>query len=109
MSDSTHEIKVLGGRPAQQFNVAEMEHRHAPNFSFVYTNIVSLSLNFFDCQVIFGQILSTDPKSMHIEDRVSVTMSIEHAKALAKGLNDTVEQYEKVHGPVRTAPLLDKV
>jgi hypothetical protein len=108
MTDST-EIKELAGKDAQQFNVAEMEHKRSQNFSFVYANNAAFSLNFYDLQITFGQIVATGPKAMHIEDLVSVSMSIEHAKALAKALNDVVGQYEKLHGSVRVAPTLEKV
>lgn len=107
MGDSA-EIK-LAGKEIQQFNVVEMEHKRSQNFAFAYTNNSAFSLNFYDLQITFGQIVATGPKAMHIEDLVSVSMSLEHAKALANALNDVVGQYEKMHGSVRTAPTLEKV
>jgi hypothetical protein len=107
--DKIDVIESIGGKPAKQFNVAEMAHRHAPSFSYIYANSASFSLNFFDIQIIFGQILSPDPTSMYVEDRVSITMTMEHARALEKALHDALEQYEKRSGPVRAAPPPDQI
>jgi len=107
--DKVDAIQSIGGKPAMQFNVAEMEHKQGPDFSYIYANSASFSLNFFDIQITFGQILSPDPKSMYIEDRVAVTMTMEHARALEKALHDGIDQYEKIHGPVRPAPPTDKI
>src|SRR5947209_3922670 len=91
------------------FNVAELEHQRAPNFVSAYSNSATFGLNFFDMTMVFGQIVSPTPLTMLIEDRVAVTMSLEHAKALLRGLQDTIAAYEKTHGPVRDTPSIEKV
>jgi hypothetical protein len=85
------------------FNVAELEHYRIPEFVSVYSNSAGFGINFFDLSIVFGQIVSPNIESMLIEDRVAVTMSIEHARALMIALQDTLAAYEKTHGQIRKA------
>jgi hypothetical protein len=83
------------------FNVAELEHYRVPDFISFYANNAGFGINFFDLSIVFGQIVSPTNESMLIEDRLAVTMSIEHAKALMMALQDMLATYEKTHGQIR--------
>ena len=85
--------------------VKDLPHRRAPGFTHFYTNNIGLAVNFYDIAFLFGQLaLDEDAKSMLMEDQAMVTMSYEHAKALVKGLQEALENYEKLHGPIRNKP-----
>jgi Protein of unknown function (DUF3467) len=87
------------------FNAKDLEHRPSPDFLRVYTNSANFGINFFDLTIVFGEMVSdTDAKGMHIENRVAVTMSLEHAQALAQALRQTLDLYETTHAPIRKAP-----
>ncbi len=91
------------------FNVAELEHYRVPDFVSVYANSAGFGINFFDLSIVFGQIVSPSNEAMLIEDRIAVTMSIEHARALMVALQDTLAAYEKTHGQIRkVAPVEPK-
>jgi hypothetical protein len=85
------------------FNAAELEHKQSPNFSRIYTNSAGFGVNFFDLTIMFGEMVQ-DPGGMHIEDRVAVTMSLEHANALAQALRQAIDLYETSHAPIRKTP-----
>lgn len=92
------------------FNVAELEHYRVPDFTQVYANSAGFGINFFDLSIVFGQIVSPSNDSMLIEDKIVVTMSIEHARALMLALQDTLATYEKTHGQIRKpAPVETKL
>jgi hypothetical protein len=91
------------------FSVLEMEHHRPTSFSHVYSNNASFGITFFDLSITFGEVLVDGPNAMHVEDRVTVTMSVEHAKALANALEDVLTNYEKGHGPIRKAQALDEI
>ena len=107
MADELAEVRA--SIEQRKFNVLEMEHQRATNFSQVYANNASFGITFFDFSITFGQILAPDPNSMLVEDRATITMSLEHAKALMNALQETLVTYEKTHGPIRKAPTPDKV
>lgn len=90
----------------QAFPIANLPHTKSPQFVSVYTNTVAVSVTFWDILMIFGHVLLSHEdvaKEPHIEDSVGLTMSWEHAKALANALTTAVENYEKEHGPIRAA------
>ena len=107
MGDEPLELKTPIVQKA--FNVGELEHRPAPNFLQVYANSASFGVNFFELSILFGQITTASPSKMNVEERVTVTMSLEHAKALANALQEALTNYEKSHASIRKAPTMDKV
>lgn len=91
----------------QAVRTADLPHRKSEGFAAVYTNTAGLGANFYDVQLIFGRVLQaykTDEPGPYIEDVVSVSMSWEHAKALAASLVKALEDYEKDNGPIRIVP-----
>jgi len=88
------------------FNVKDLEHKSSPDFMRVYANSANFGLNFYDLTIVFGEMVSdADANGMHIENRVAVTMSLEHARALSDALQKTLEIYESSHhAKIRKAP-----
>lgn len=89
-----------------RFNVADLPRKKAATFLRIYANNAGVAASFFDIDLVFGQLIAAQDESgkpmPHIEDLVTVSMSWEHAKALAKALDRTIAAYEKDQGPVRT-------
>jgi hypothetical protein len=77
--------------------------RHRSNsYAEVYSNSVELKMSVFDFELVFGKILTGDEKKLVIEERVSVSMSPQHAKVFLKVLSDNVKNYEMRFGPIGT-------
>ncbi len=88
----------------QPFNVSDLKHHRGADFKQVYTNSATMGLSFFDVSITFGEIVpagdvNTAPQ---IEDRVSVTMSWEHLKALGDAISGVLGNYEQSQGAIRT-------
>lgn len=87
--------------------VQDLQHVTSPDYRVVYTDSAGLIGNFYGLSIIFGQIvpvLSSTPGDFNdlvVEDRVVVSMSMEHAVELVGVLQDAIEQYEDRRGPVR--------
>lgn len=96
---------MLPIKPAPQrqlIKIDDLPRRHPANYLETYANNVGTSSNFYDVRFIFGQITANPKDEMHIEDRVGVTMSWEHARQFRDLLNRLLEAYEKENGEVRT-------
>ena len=88
------------------FNAKDLAHTNSPDFFRVYANSANFGLNFFDLTITFGEMVSeADANGMHIENRVAVTMSLEHARALSDALQKTIDIYESSHhAKIRKTP-----
>jgi|ERR1017187_777109 hypothetical protein len=86
------------------FNVADIPVTRAENFTRVYANNSAFAMTFFDFCITFGEVSIEANSSAAVEQRVAVTMSIEHAKAMAIGILEHLANYEKGNGAIRTAP-----
>lgn len=75
--------------------IKDLPQVRTPNFVDVYTNNTSLAANFYDVTTIFGKVVVNADGKAVVENSVAVTMSWEHARALAAGLNAAIETYEK--------------
>ncbi len=88
----------------QGYRVDELEVIRSEDFHFAHANRARVSENFFDVSLIFSAILprveisGTPP---YVEERVGVTMSWEHLKALRDVLTERIENYEADMGPIR--------
>jgi hypothetical protein len=72
-----------------------------PEYRSVYANNVALGISAFDISLVFGEIMgSEDGKTVNVEQRVRVTMSPQHAKALVMVLAENLHNYEKNIGPI---------
>ena len=104
MADEHPDFKAVEVNKA--FNVADIAVRHAEGFRRVYANNSAFTVTFFDMCITFGEI-TAEGTSASVEQRVAVTMSIEHAKAMALGILGQLADYEKGNGPIRKTPPLN--
>ncbi len=72
----------------------------APDHNALYANNVQIEGTFWDLKLAFGEIVKADETSLVTRDRVTVTISPQLAKRLAKILVDNVEGYERKFGKI---------
>lgn len=83
--------------------VKDLERVQSADFMFVHSNSARLAENFYDIQIIFGAVIPRPKEELPaIEERVAVSMSWEHAKALYLAVKRSVDAYEGAHGPLRS-------
>jgi hypothetical protein len=76
-----------------------------PAFVSVYANNAQVRMTSFDLNCVFGEVTGDDPDgSLIVEQRVSVTMSPQHAKALVGVLQQHMTQYEEQFGEIGCQP-----
>ena len=87
-------------------SIEEMAHRSAPDYKRVYANNATMAMTFWDFTVTFGEtVFDKFGDAPHIEDRVSVSMSWEHTRALHQALEQVLASYETTQGgKIRIAP-----
>lgn len=68
----------------------------------VYANNAQLQMSAFDARIIFGEV-SAD--TQQIEQKVSVIMSLHHAKVFAQMLFDNLKNYEEQVGELKLPKL----
>jgi hypothetical protein len=90
----------------KSFEFKDLEHRQAENFQLVYCNNASLSASFFDASITFSEVVGGLNKPPIVEDRVTMTMSWEHLKALGAAIQTAVNEYETggAGGKIRERP-----
>lgn len=66
----------------------------------VYSNHVGLSGNASDIRIMFGELMDVTPERVRVMQRVHVMVSWLQAKAIAQLLQDYVDSYEKLNGPL---------
>jgi len=87
--------------------VSDLKHIASADYKVIYADSAWLTINFYGLSIVFGQIVPAihrtpgEPTELVVEDRVTVTMSIEHARALADVLQEHIQKYEDKQGPVR--------
>ena len=86
-SASTPPLDTLTGKQSQ-------------DFKRVYGSIVAITSNAFDISLTFGQTIA-DIGDPYIEQRVTVTMPWQGAKAMAQLLLATIGSYERQLGEIR--------
>jgi hypothetical protein len=93
--------------------IKDLTHTRSEEFRFVYANSATVSETFWDITLIFGEVIpSPGQNTAVVEDRVGVTMSWEHAKALCEVFKRQVDDYERKFGPLRNPnkpPIEDSV
>src|SRR5579863_7428338 len=82
----------------------------AHGVSEIYTNFIHINWTLFDLRLRLGQVVadprqSTPIASWAIIERAAVTIPWGQAKYLRDQLNECLERYEKVNGPL-TVPQL---
>ena len=88
----------------RSYSPDELETIRPEDFRFVHTNRARVSENLFDVTLLFGAILppaALTGEPPYIEERVGVTMSWEHLKALRDIITERVEHYESQIGAIR--------
>lgn len=80
----------------------------ADNFATYYTNNSEVGMTTYDLSIKFALIEGADNENLYLKDQTLVTMSLNHAKALAMILSSYVTQYENENGklfvPFATIP-----
>ncbi|HYI93530.1 MAG TPA: DUF3467 domain-containing protein [Bryobacteraceae bacterium] len=71
------------------------------DFHSVYVNNANFAVSFFDIRFMFGHLVMDPGEPPRIEDKVAISMSLEHAKALHMALDRVLSNYERDHGPIR--------
>ena len=78
----------------------------APTFNFCYANNAQVTVSNWDFSITFGEGIGTDESgAAMIEQRVRVSMSPQHMKALVHILRNNLESYERMFGEVRWEPV----
>lgn len=93
MSEPTKPVEVESSRKS----VTDLPQIRSPRYVEAYSNNLGLAANFYDVTLIFGQVLVSPQGTPIVENSAAISMSWEHAKALAAGLSRAVEAYEKEH------------
>jgi Protein of unknown function (DUF3467) len=83
----------------------QLPFKRASDFRVVYANSVRLGVSPWDFSFIFGQNIIDILDDLHVEDRISVTLSPQTAKAMAEILNRHIEEYEQQFGEIRYRPI----
>jgi hypothetical protein len=65
-----------------------------------YANNTEIGMTSFDISIKFAQIVGADEGELIVNDQAIVSMSLHHAKALARILVAYVKQFEQQHGPL---------
>jgi Protein of unknown function (DUF3467) len=78
----------------------ELSTTRTEKFVRVYANAANMDVTPWDFKIAFGELKKSDGK-MVIEQTVEVTMSPQHAKALAEMLGTNVRQYEEQVGEIK--------
>jgi Protein of unknown function (DUF3467) len=74
-------------------------------FVEVYANYVSCAISPWDMTLMFGRAVADNPDNPHLEQRASVSLSPQTAKALAHMLLRNLQSYEQQYGEIRYTPL----
>jgi hypothetical protein len=74
-------------------------------FVEVYANYVSCALSPWDMTLMFGRTVADNPDNPRLEQRASVSLSPQTAKALAHMLLGNLQRYEQQYGEVRITPI----
>jgi hypothetical protein len=75
----------------------------AEKFVRIYSNAANMEVTPWDFKIVFGELKRTDGKPV-IEQSVEITMSPQHAKALAGMLSTNVREYETQIGEIKLPP-----
>jgi Protein of unknown function (DUF3467) len=89
-------------------DITQIPIMQAPDFKSVYANNVNFVTTPWDFALLFGQTRPENPENIHLELRVTVTLSPQMAKAVALTLMQNVHNYEQQFGEIRNTPLPQK-
>lgn len=76
-----------------------------PAFVSTYSNNAQLRTSNWDVSCVFGEIVGEESAGAPIiEQRVSVVMSPQHAKAFLRLLQENIRKYEEAFGEIKWQP-----
>ena len=87
-------------KPLGELGVAPRKVVHSGEAPRYYTNNTEIAMTSFDLHIKFALIENADAESIHVKDQAIISMSLHHAKAVARILNAYVTQFEQQHGPL---------
>lgn len=89
--------------PAKNVNLEQVEltSERAPTFIKIYSNSANVEATPWDFTIVFGELRRLGPGKLIVDQLVGVTMSPQHAKALAQVLANNVREYEKFAGEIK--------
>lgn len=67
---------------------------------FYYVNNTEVGMTTWDISLRLSRIEKADKEFLYLRDQATVTMSLQHAKAVAVILLGYIQQYESVNGPL---------
>jgi len=79
--------------------------RRGADFHVIYANSVRFATAPWDFSLVFGQTIVDRIDDAYIEDKVTITLSPQTAKAVADILNRNLADYERQFGEIRYTPL----
>jgi hypothetical protein len=85
--------------------VTDMAVVRSEDFVEVYANYVSFAASAWDMTIMFGRTVADDPRNPRIEQRASVSLSPQTAKAMAHILLRNLQSYEAHYGEIRITPI----
>ena len=65
-----------------------------------YSNSIEIGLSVYDIMLVLGRTIRSDNEKIVINQVARVMMSPQHARVLAKLLDEKLEQYESMFGPI---------
>jgi hypothetical protein len=82
--------------------IQQLKYERSESFKKVYANSALLDITPWDLTFTFGEMQRADgePPS-HIENKIAITMSLQHGKALLGILKNKLEEYEKHVGEIK--------
>lgn len=63
-----------------------------------YTNNSETGMSPWDCRIRFSKLTEVENRKIVLEDQATIIMSLQHAKALAVSLLQSIKQYEAENG-----------
>jgi Protein of unknown function (DUF3467) len=85
--------------------VRSFTFRRGADFHVIYANSVRFATAPWDFSLVFGQTIVDKIDDVYIEDKVTVTLSPQTAKAMADILNRNLADYERQFGEIRYTPI----
>jgi len=87
----------LGPQPSPP---QELETVRSDKFQRIYANAANIEVTVWDFKLTFGELKKLNNKVV-IEQSIEVTMSPQHAKALAGILINNIKEYENQAGEIK--------
>jgi len=105
----TEEIKTIVESIADKTQeITSLPQVRGENYLSIYSNSVNLILSPWDIRMIFGELRDNGNQQMVIENRASIVMSPQHAKAFLVVLTNHMKSYEAQHGTISVKLKIDE-